>query len=152
MMPASAIAFYVLSAFLLITALLSVTGRQIFRSAIWLLFSLLGVAAIYFWLDLNLLAAVQIVVYVGGIEVSGGIEGQTVGRVEIARGIRDSPVNGTSTSVARLMNDSCAGCSRLPSLPGPRKRFPDCPPSTLKRLFLPSAWSLSESGHLAALS
>lgn len=69
MMPASAIAFYVLSAFLLITALLSVTGRQIFRSAIWLLFSLLGVAAIYFWLDLNLLAAVQIVVYVGGIVV-----------------------------------------------------------------------------------
>lgn len=69
MMPASAIAFYVLSAFLLITALLSVTGRQIFRSAIWLLFSLLSVAAIYFWLDLNLLAAVQIVVYVGGIVV-----------------------------------------------------------------------------------
>jgi NADH-quinone oxidoreductase subunit J len=69
MMPASAIAFYVISGFLLVTALLSVTGKQIFRSAIWLLFSLLGVAAIYFWLDLNLLAAIQIVVYVGGIVV-----------------------------------------------------------------------------------
>lgn len=69
MMSASAIAFYLISAFLLITAFLSVTGRQIFRSAIWLLFSLLGVAAIYFWLELNLLAAIQIVVYVGGIVV-----------------------------------------------------------------------------------
>lgn len=69
MMPASAIAFYLISAFLLVTAFLSVTGRQIFRSAIWLLFSLLGVAAMYFWLELNLLAAVQIVVYVGGIVV-----------------------------------------------------------------------------------
>jgi NADH-quinone oxidoreductase subunit J len=69
MMPASAIAFYLIAAFLLITALLSVTGRQIFRSAIWLLFSLLGVAAIYFWLELNLLAAVQILVYVCGIVV-----------------------------------------------------------------------------------
>lgn len=69
MMQGSTIMFYVISAFLLVTALLSVTSKQIFRAAIWLLFSLLGVSAIYFWLDLNFLAAVQIVVYVGGIVV-----------------------------------------------------------------------------------
>lgn len=69
MMSGSAILFYIISALLLITAILSVTSKQIFRAAIWLLFSLLGVSALYFWLDLNFLAAVQIVVYVGGIVV-----------------------------------------------------------------------------------
>jgi NADH-quinone oxidoreductase subunit J len=69
MMPASAIFFYVIAAVILITAVLSVTSRKIFRSAIWLLFSLMGIAGIYFWMDMNFLAAVQIVVYVGGIVV-----------------------------------------------------------------------------------
>jgi len=50
-------------------ALLSVTTRQIFRAAIYLLFSLVGVAGIYFWLNYQFIAAVQVVVYVGGIVV-----------------------------------------------------------------------------------
>lgn len=45
------------------------TTRKIFRSAIWLLFSLIGVAALYFWLQVEFIAAVQIVIYVGGIVV-----------------------------------------------------------------------------------
>lgn len=68
-MPASAIFFYVISAVVLVTAVLSVTTSKIFRSAIWLLFSLMGIAGLYFWMDINFLAAVQIVVYVGGIVV-----------------------------------------------------------------------------------
>ena len=68
-MTASQIIFYILSAFILGTALLSVTTRKIFRSAIWLLFSLIGVAGLYFWLEVEFIAAVQIVVYVGGIVV-----------------------------------------------------------------------------------
>ena len=48
---------------------LSVTTRHIFRAAIYLLFSLIGIAGIYFWLDYQFIAAVQIVVYVGGIVV-----------------------------------------------------------------------------------
>jgi len=68
-MPASAIFFYMIAAVILITAILSVTTRRIFRAAIWLLFSLMGIAGVYFWLDMNFLAAVQIVVYVGGIVV-----------------------------------------------------------------------------------
>ena len=48
---------------------MSVTTRKIFRSAIWLLFSLIGVAGLYFWLQVEFLAAVQIVLYVGGIVV-----------------------------------------------------------------------------------
>jgi NADH-quinone oxidoreductase subunit J len=68
-MTASQIIFYLLAAFILGTALLAVTTRKIFRSAIWLLFSLIGVAGLYFWLEVEFIAAVQVVVYVGGIVV-----------------------------------------------------------------------------------
>lgn len=68
-MSASAIIFYIISAFILGTGILAVTTRKIFRSAIWLLFSLIGVASLYFWLQLEFIAAVQIIVYVGGIVV-----------------------------------------------------------------------------------
>src|SRR5829696_4891305 len=68
-MSASAFIFYAISAFTLGTGLLAVTSAKIFRSAIWLLFSLTGIAGLYFWLQVEFIAAVQIVVYVGGIVV-----------------------------------------------------------------------------------
>lgn len=68
-MSASAVVFYILSFFILAAGLLAVTSRKIFRSAIWLLFSLTGIAGLYFWLQMEFIAAVQIVVYVGGIVV-----------------------------------------------------------------------------------
>ena len=68
-MTSSQIIFYILAAFILGTAILSVTTTKIFRSAIWLLFSLIGIAGLYFWLQVEFIAAVQIVVYVGGIVV-----------------------------------------------------------------------------------
>jgi NADH-quinone oxidoreductase subunit J len=68
-MSASAVVFYILSIFILTTGLLAVASRKIFRSAIWLLFSLTGIAGLYFWLQMEFIAAVQIVVYVGGIVV-----------------------------------------------------------------------------------
>lgn len=68
-MTASQIIFYIIAAFILFTALLAVTTRKIFRSAIWLLFSLVGIAGLFFWMDVEFIAAVQIVVYVGGIVV-----------------------------------------------------------------------------------
>ena len=68
-MTASQVIFYILGAFILGTAILSVSTRKIFRSAIWLLFSLIGIAGLYFWLQVEFIAAVQIVVYVGGIVV-----------------------------------------------------------------------------------
>src|SRR5689334_16500820 len=68
-MNASAIIFYAISAFILGAGLLAVTSRKIFRSAIWLLATLVGIAALYFWMQVEFIAAVQIVVYVGGIVV-----------------------------------------------------------------------------------
>lgn len=68
-MTTTQIAFYIISALILVTGFLSVTTRKIFRSAIWLLFTLIGVAGIYFLLEVEFIAAVQIIVYVGGIVV-----------------------------------------------------------------------------------
>ena len=68
-MNGSTVIFYLLAALTLVCGLHSVTTRQIFRAAIYLLFSLVGIAGIYFWLAYEFIAAVQIVVYVGGIVV-----------------------------------------------------------------------------------
>ena len=68
-MSGANIIFYLLAAITLVSAVLAVTTRMIFRAAIYLLFSLIGIAGIYFWLQYEFIAAVQIVVYVGGIVV-----------------------------------------------------------------------------------
>jgi NADH-quinone oxidoreductase subunit J len=68
-MSGATIIFYLLAALTLVCGILSVSTRQIFRAAIYLLFSLIGIAGIYFWLNYEFIAAVQIVVYVGGIVV-----------------------------------------------------------------------------------
>lgn len=68
-MTASQIIFYIISAFILGTGILAVTTRKIFRAAIWLLFSLMSIAGLYFWMDVAFIAAVQIIVYAGGIVV-----------------------------------------------------------------------------------
>lgn len=68
-MTAHQIIFYLIAATILVTGLLAVTSPKIFRSAIFLLFSLLGIAGLYFWMEVEFVAAVQISVYVGGIVV-----------------------------------------------------------------------------------
>jgi NADH-quinone oxidoreductase subunit J len=68
-MNGSTIIFYLLAALTLACGVLSVSTRQIFRAAIYLLFTLVGIAGLYFWLQYEFIAAVQIVVYVGGIVV-----------------------------------------------------------------------------------
>ncbi len=54
---------------MIVAAIASVTSRQMLRSVIYLLFVLIGVAGIYFLIDYNFLAAVQLTVYAGGIIV-----------------------------------------------------------------------------------
>jgi NADH-quinone oxidoreductase subunit J len=68
-MSGSTLVFYLLGTMTILSAILSVSSRQIFRSAIYLLFTLIGIAGLYFWMDYQFIAAVQIVVYVGGIAV-----------------------------------------------------------------------------------
>jgi NADH-quinone oxidoreductase subunit J len=68
-MNGATIIFYLLAAMILGCGIMAVATRQIFRAAISLLFSLIGIAGLYFWMDYEFIAAVQIVVYVGGIVV-----------------------------------------------------------------------------------
>ena len=68
-MKGSEIIFYLLAALTLVCGVISVSTRQIFRAAISLLFTLIGIAGIYFWMEYEFIAAVQIVVYAGGIAV-----------------------------------------------------------------------------------
>lgn len=63
------IIFYLLAAFIVGNGILAMTTTKIFRAAIFLLFTLIGVAGLYFWMEVEFVAAVQIIVYVGGIVV-----------------------------------------------------------------------------------
>lgn len=61
--------FYILAVLMIVAAIASVSSRKMLRSVIYLLFVLIGVAGIYFLIDYNFLAAVQLTVYAGGIIV-----------------------------------------------------------------------------------
>ncbi len=61
-----AILFYIFAALTLAGAIGVVASRNIVRAAVQLLIALLGVAALYFLLGAEFLAAVQLVIYVGG--------------------------------------------------------------------------------------
>ena len=63
------IIFYILSVIIIGFAFASVCSRKMLRSVIYLLFVLCGIAGIYFLIDYNFLAAVQLTVYAGGIIV-----------------------------------------------------------------------------------
>ncbi|MCB0489281.1 MAG: NADH-quinone oxidoreductase subunit J [Cyclobacteriaceae bacterium] len=68
-MATSAIIFYVVATIMIVFSLLAVTSRKILRAAVYLLFALAGTAGIYFMVDYYFLAAVQLIVYAGGIVV-----------------------------------------------------------------------------------
>ena len=68
-MSASTIIFYILSALIVTFGALTVFTSKIFRAAIFLLLTLIGIAAVYILMEMQFVAALQIVVYVGGIVV-----------------------------------------------------------------------------------
>lgn len=68
-MEGQVILFYVLAGFILAFGAMSVFSRHIFRAAVYLLLSLIGVAGLYVMMDMNFVAALQIMIYVGGIVV-----------------------------------------------------------------------------------
>jgi len=61
--------FFLLAAFTLAAALLVVLARNIVHCAIALVFTFFGVAALYILLNAEFLAAVQVLLYVGGITI-----------------------------------------------------------------------------------
>lgn len=63
------IMFIIFSAMIVIFSILTVTSRRILRAAVYLLFVLISTSGIYFMLNYQFLAAVQLTLYAGGIVV-----------------------------------------------------------------------------------
>ena len=61
--------FYLFSGIILICSLLTITTRRILRAAVYLLCVLLSTAGLYFMLNYQFMAAVQLTLYAGGIVV-----------------------------------------------------------------------------------
>jgi NADH-quinone oxidoreductase subunit J len=61
--------FYIIALSMIIFAIAAVCSRRMLRSVIYLLFVLVGIAGIFFLIDYNFLAAIQLTVYAGGIVV-----------------------------------------------------------------------------------
>src|SRR3954463_1896215 len=64
--PIAPVLFYMFAAMSAFSAIGVVISRNIVRTAVCLLFTLVGVAGLYFLLNAEFLAAVQLVVYAGG--------------------------------------------------------------------------------------
>jgi NADH-quinone oxidoreductase subunit J len=63
------IIFFVLASAIVLFSVLSVASRRILRAAIFLLFVLVAMAGLYYMMNFQFLAAVQLLVYAGGIVV-----------------------------------------------------------------------------------
>ena len=68
-MTPGTIIFYILALLILGFGLASILTRKILHAALYLFFALLCVAGLYFFMNLEFLAGVQIAVYVGGVVV-----------------------------------------------------------------------------------
>ncbi len=63
------VVFILISALTLISGLVVVTDRNLFRAAVALMASFLGVAGLYILLEAGFLAAAQLLVYIGAISI-----------------------------------------------------------------------------------
>jgi len=68
-MTANQLMFILFSIVIVVCSILTVTSRRILRSAVFLLFVLISTAGLYFMLNFQFLAAVQLTLYAGGIVV-----------------------------------------------------------------------------------
>lgn len=68
-MVSNQIMFILFAAMIVVFSVLTVTTRKILRAAVYLLFVLVSTSGLYFWLNYQFLAAVQLTLYAGGIVV-----------------------------------------------------------------------------------
>ena len=68
-MTANQLMFGIFSAIIIVFSILTVTSHKILRAAVFLLFVLVSTAGLYFMLNYQFLAAVQLTLYAGGIVV-----------------------------------------------------------------------------------
>ena len=68
-MTSNQLMFLLFSVMIIVFSILTVTSRNILRAAVYLLFVLVSTAGLYFMLNYQFLAAVQLTLYAGGIVV-----------------------------------------------------------------------------------
>jgi NADH-quinone oxidoreductase subunit J len=68
-MASNQIMFILFSVMIIVFSILTVTSRKILRAAVYLLFVLVSTSGLYFMLNYQFLAAVQLTLYAGGIVV-----------------------------------------------------------------------------------
>lgn len=61
--------FYALATMILVSAVVTITRRNAVHAVIWLISTLLGIAGLFLHQHAEFLAAVQVIVYIGGITV-----------------------------------------------------------------------------------
>src|SRR5664280_3074993 len=68
-MASNQIMFILFSAMIVVFSVLTVTSRRVLKAAVYLLFVLVSTSGLYFMLNYQFLAAVQLTLYAGGIVV-----------------------------------------------------------------------------------
>jgi len=68
-MTSNQLMFVLFAVMIIVFSILTVTSRKILRAAVYLLFVLVSTAGLYFMLNYQFLAAVQLTLYAGGIVV-----------------------------------------------------------------------------------
>jgi NADH-quinone oxidoreductase subunit J len=63
------IIFFILAASIVVFSLMSVLDRRILRAAIYLLFVMVAISGLFYMMNFQFLAAVQLILYAGGIVV-----------------------------------------------------------------------------------
>lgn len=61
--------FYIVSALIIITAIFTVTAKNVLQSVIFLIFSFIGTAVFYLMLHAEFIAISQVMVYAGGVVI-----------------------------------------------------------------------------------
>ena len=64
-----AVSFYILAVVVVISAVMVISRRNPMHSALWLFVTLLGLAGVYLLLGAEFVAAIQVIVYAGGVLV-----------------------------------------------------------------------------------
>jgi NADH-quinone oxidoreductase subunit J len=121
--------FYVVAAFTVWAAAVVVLGKNIVRAAVALLFSFCGMAALYVLLDAEFLAAVQVLIYVGGITILLLFAIMLTSRIaaKTARVVNDQVVLSATVAVGLMISLIYASTSGLAVTSGP-PRLPETTP------------------------
>jgi len=121
--------FYILAAFTVWAAAVVVLGKNIVRAAVALIFSFCGMAALYVLLDAEFLAAVQVLIYVGGITILLLFAIMLTSRISstTTRVINDQVAWSAVAAIGLLIGLIYAGTHGIAALSGP-PRLPETTP------------------------